>query len=365
MGGPAVPALNEDQIFPALLRKLSDSDFIDQMVSTAGVEHSSTIKMLHFINDLERRKLFLDLGYSSVFDYCVRRIKYSSSQAGRRIQAARCCRRYPQFFGYLRTREVCLMTVAMIEPIITDDNKGDIIQRVRGASRREVERLLSEYRPPAALRDRIRYVQVPSPSPRNVDAALLDRRCARAVPEIWRDHVPTEEKAFVQFLADDEFLNLFEEVRNLVPDGGELTFADVMKTVLAEYRDRHSPAARQKRRETKHVNGAASVADAGKTGANGPDSHRWEWEDATKSRHIPDETRDQVFVRDRGQCSFVAPDGTQCECKKGLQIDHIMPYAAGGTHELSNLRLLCGAHNRLAAEKAMGKHVMQPFWRRQ
>jgi hypothetical protein len=32
---------------------------------------------------------------------------------------------------------------------------------------------------------------------------------------------------------------------------------------------------------------------------------------------------------------------------------------------LSNLRLLCGGHNRLAAEKSMGKHVMQPHWRRQ
>jgi len=358
-----VPALNEDQVLPALLRKLSDSDFIDQMESNAGVEHSSTVKMLHFINDLERRKLFLDLGYSSVFDYCVRRIKYSSSQAGRRIQAARCCRRYPELWAFLRQREVCVTTLALIEPIITDDNRDDIIQRVRGASRREVERLLSEYRPPAALRDRIRYVQVPSPSPRNIDAALLDRQCARSIPEEWRDRIPTEEKVFVQFLADDEFLALFEEVRNLVPDGGDLTFAELMKAALVEYRDRHSPAARQERREPRRVNDAAPVAGAGKTGANGPDSHRWEWEDATKSRHIPDETRDEVLVRERGQCSFVAPDGTQCGCRKGLQIVHITPYAAGGTHDPANLRLLCGAHNRLAAERTLGKHVMQPFWR--
>ena len=349
-----MPALNEDQVFPALLRKLSDSDFIDQMESNAGIEHSSTIKMLHFINDLERRKLFLDLGYSSVFDYCVRRIKYSSSQAGRRIQAARCCRRYPEFFGHLRTREVCLMTVAMIEPVITDDNKDDIIQRVRGASRREVERLLFEYRPPAALRDRIRYVQVPRSEPRNIDAALLDRRCARAVPEVWRDPVPTEEKVFVQFLADDEFLRLFEEVRNLVPDGGDLAFADLMKVVLTEYRDRHSPAARHERRQAKRRE-------------ESPDSHRWEWKNAQgeKSRHIPDEIRDEVFVRDGGQCSFVGWNGTRCQCRKGLQIDHIRPFAVGGTHELSNLRLLCGAHNRLAAERTLGKHAMQPFWRRQ
>jgi 5-methylcytosine-specific restriction endonuclease McrA len=83
------------------------------------------------------------------------------------------------------------------------------------------------------------------------------------------------------------------------------------------------------------------------------------------SRHVPDEIRDQVFVRDGGQCTFVGAEGTRCQSKKGLQIDHIVPYAAGGTHDPSNLRLLCSAHNRLMAERALGKHVMQPYWRRQ
>ena len=120
--------------------------------------------------------------------------------------------------------------------------------------------------------------------------------------------------------------------------------------VFGEYRDRHSPFARQQRRSAKK-------------GLPGPDSHRWEWNDADRSRHIPDEVRDEVFVRDGGQCSFVAADGTRCRSRTGLQLDHVRPYAAGGTHELSNLRLLCGAHNRRAAEHALGAHVMQPYWR--
>jgi len=346
---------NEDQIIPTLLRELDDKEFIHQFEMTAGIEHGATIKMLHFINDLERRKTFLELGYSSVFDFCVRRIKYSSSQAGRRIQAARCCRRYPELFGYLRNREVCIMTLAMIEGIITDDNHDEIVKRVRGASRREVERLISEYRPAAALRDRIRYVHVPLPQPRDLNTALLDRAFKQAIPEQYRDRIPAVEKVFVQFLADEEFLTLFEEVRGLM--GGhalDSSFADVIKLVLNEYRERHSPAARKQRRDERKR-------------ATSPDSHRWEWKNAQdeSTRHVPDEVRDEVVVRDGGQCTFVAPDGTRCQCKKGLQIDHINPFAVGGSHDVSNLRLLCGGHNKLAAERTMGKHVMQPYWRRQ
>jgi 5-methylcytosine-specific restriction endonuclease McrA len=244
------------------------------------------------------------------------------------------------------------MTLAMIESVVTDDNKDEIFQRVRGASRREVERLISEYRPAAALRDRIQYVQVPFPQPGDLNRTLVGRHCARAIPEQYRDQRPTQEKVFVQFLADEEFLRLFEEVRDLMGGSAFESFVDVIKPVLKEYRERHCPVARQERREAK--NGPAS-----------PDSHRWEWNDATKSRHIADDVRDEVFVRDGGQCTFVAPDGTRCQCTKGLQVDHIRPYANGGTHDPSNLRLLCGAHNRREAERTMGAHVMKQFWRTQ
>lgn len=357
---------HEDEIIPALLRKFDDKEFIHHFEMTAGIEHGATIKMLHFINDLERRKTFLELGYSSVFDFCVRRIKYSSSQAGRRIQAARCCRRYPEAWAYLREREVCIMTLAMVESIITDDNKDDVFRRIRGASRREVERLLSEYRPPAALRDRIQYVQIAQPPARNVHAALLDRSVQRGLPQEWRDSIPVQEKIFVQFLADDEFLKVFEEVQGLVADGDGMTFAELIKIVLMEYRDRHSPAARHERRLAR-TSAAKQEPGAVKKGSTHPDSHRWECKNAQGegSRHVPDDVRDEVFVRDAGQCTFVGWNGIRCRCTKDLQLDHIKPFAVGGTHDSSNLRLLCGAHNRLAAEKAMGRHVMQPYWRRQ
>ena len=338
---------HEDQIIAQQLRTLSDTDFHHQFETIVSIELASTLKVLHFINDLDRRKSFLELGYSSVLDYCVRKLGYSRSGAGRRIQAARCARRYPEVFGLLRARELSVGTAALIEGILSDDNKDEILRRIRGATHREIERVVSEYRPPVALRDRFHFVQVPMPAPKNADAEFFGRMCRRSIPEEWRQ--PVVEKVYVQFLADEEFMKLFEEVRNLMPDGGEQNIADVMRRVLAEYRDRHSPVARHARREAK--NGSARL-----------ESQRWEC-NSTQSRHIPDEVRDMVFVRDGGQCSFVAADGTRCQCRKNLQLDHIQPFAAGGTHNPQNLRLLCGAHNRLAAERTMGKHVMQPFWR--
>ncbi len=72
------------------------------------------------------------------------------------------------------------------------------------------------------------------------------------------------------------------------------------------------------------------------------------------TRHIPRATRDHVFDRDGHRCTYVAPDGTRCTATHDLQVDHVRPFALGGTHEPENLRVLCGAHNRRRAEEAFG-----------
>jgi hypothetical protein len=303
------------------LKKLNDNDLICHLGDTVRNERGFTVQVLLDLNEMYRRRLYLDLGYSSLFDYCVRKLKYSSSAAGRRIQAARCIRRFPETLRMLRDNELSLSSISLIEPILCDENKRDILDRVRGASSRVVERIASEFRPPVRFADRVQPVHVAETTP-GAGSVI-------------------KEKQLVQFLADAEDVQLFNDVRALLSSSGPaMSFADVMRVVFTEFRDRHSPAARHARRQNRI--GVASLY-----------SRQRECDDP-HTRHIPDEVRDAVFVRDHGQCTFTATDGTHCESTCGVQVDHIRPFAAGGTHAPSNLRLLCAAHNRRAAEKTFG-----------
>lgn len=56
-----------------------------------------------------------------------------------------------------------------------------------------------------------------------------------------------------------------------------------------------------------------------------------------------------VFARDGHRCTFVAPDGTRCTSAHRLEVDHILPFAEGGTHEITNLRVLCRTGGRSTA----------------
>jgi 5-methylcytosine-specific restriction endonuclease McrA len=145
--------------------------------------------------------------------------------------------------------------------------------------------------------------------------------------------------------------------------------------VVTDYLKRHSPKERRKRREerrakTAGANQAASGAKSRGDRPSGASGHCRRRQSRTgdsnrRSRHIPSEVCDEVFTRDGGRCTYVARDGTRCGSIRSLQIDHIRPFAAGGSHDLSNLRLLCARHNRLVAEKTLGEHVMSRYWRKE
>ncbi len=64
-----------------------------------------------------------------MFDYCTRRLGYSSSAASRRIQSARCIRAYPEIHGLLEKNEVNLRTISFVASILTEANAKDLIPR--------------------------------------------------------------------------------------------------------------------------------------------------------------------------------------------------------------------------------------------
>ena len=335
------------------LQSLNDRDLINATEQIAQRERECTIELLHHLNEIGRRKLHIDLGYQSLFDYCIRKLKYSSSAAGRRIAAARCIRRFPEALSLLEERELSLCAVAMIEPILNEENAASILERVRHASRREVERLVSEYRPPMSLRDRIQPVRISMGAPMDADRLMFEREMARGVPEEWRRDMRIQEKLFVQFLADEALVAKFEQAKALLCGrNSAMSFADVLDVLVTEFLDRRSPTARKERRDAKKKDQNVHTPTGGSR-------------KSSSSRHIPAAVRDEVYTRDGGQCAFEARDGTRCGARKGLEIDHVVPVAAGGSNHPSNLRLLCPAHNLRAAERTLGKHVMAPFWRRE
>ena len=69
--------------------------------------------------------------------------------------------------------------------------------------------------------------------------------------------------------------------------------------------------------------------------------------------------RREVWKRDEGRCTWRGPDGQRCGNTWQVELDHIRPAALGGPSTVENLRILCRAHNTLAAEQAFGREHME------
>ena len=123
---------------------------------------------------------------------------------------------------------------------------------------------------------------------------------------------------------------------------------------MDEYIERHSPEGRLERKRKREEKRAGRETDA-----QVASSRRSGKSETEASRYIPRKVRDEVHARDKGRCTYVSPGGRRCGSTHDLQIDHIVPFARGGDNSLSNLRLLCGKHNRLEAERAYGKRLIE------
>ena len=130
----------------------------------------------------------------------------------------------------------------------------------------------------------------------------------------------------------------------------------VFETLVDDYLKHHDPVQKKSR--------SAASAKTPPAATDEP-SQSSEIENREKRqpsrRYVPQKIRRAAWQRDQGQCSYVdSTTGAKCFCRRGLQFDHIVPFAKGGSSlELSNVRVLCAAHNRLAADTEFGASFMQ------
>ena len=155
------------------LRLLSDDDILSRINELVRRERGMTLRVLDHLVEIERRKLHLELGHSSMFDYCTRGLGYSESAAWRRIQSARCVARFPEVRALLESNDVNLTTFAHVARVLTWENREDLLASVRGRSLAEVKEILARMEPRAIPRDIVQPVAVRKAPPVSTLGAVL------------------------------------------------------------------------------------------------------------------------------------------------------------------------------------------------
>ena len=95
--------------------ELGDQQLLEQTRRLAANQRCIEVHILDHLDEIDRRGLALRRGFSSLFDYAVRELRFSDAAAQRRIQAMRLCRRHGWVRASLQSGELSMTAAAQLE----------------------------------------------------------------------------------------------------------------------------------------------------------------------------------------------------------------------------------------------------------
>ena len=327
---------------------LGDTQLLYLLAELVAKGRENDAKIVAVIAEVDRRRLYLPAGYTSMKTYCIETLGLSEDAAFKRLQVARAVDEFPVVLEMLADGRLHLTGARMVVPHLTSENAVDLLTAVTFKTKAEIEQLLRErfsdpdlltvdrrsledelapgqVDPLVAGADFLPAVSTDPPKPQLAPGQVAPERRVNLAPRrVPLDLLP---------VSHDRIRDAKELLGHELPSGDDALVVDrALAEMVARLRKRKSGVCRTRRCQT-------------------PPSDN--------PRHIPKRVKAAIWERDGAQCTFVGNTGHRCATRKYLEFDHIEPVARGGTSTVENLRLRCGAHNQFEAERTFGKGFME------
>jgi hypothetical protein len=322
-------------------RQLSNADLVAVVSRYAQGERTATAQLIASLAEFDRRRLYLDEGFTSLFDYCRDVLHLSEHSSYARIEAARAARRFPCVVDMLREGSLSLTNLCLLRRHLTETNHVALLQEARHKRKPEVERIVARLQPRPDVASAVRRL----PAPRSAEVACETSSSTLAEPAAGSPQpitflspsVPkpaiiaplTPERYKIQVTVDRETHDMLRQAQDLmrhaIPNGDPaLIIARALRLLVDDQ-------LKKKAAVTARPGKAREIADG--------------------SRVIPAAVRREVWSRDGGRCAF---EGSRGRCREygTLEYHHVVPYAMGGQATADNIELRCRAHNAHEARLA-------------
>jgi hypothetical protein len=343
--------------------RLSDNELIAEVKRLAHGERRVTVDLIIHLAELDKRRLYLGAGFSSLFAYCTEVLRLSEHAAYHRILAARSARRFPVVLRMLAHGRLNLTAVRLLAAHLTEDNHDELFAAASGKSKRELQELLARHFPQPDVAATIR--KLPSPElPRGVTlAGPVATYATHAAAADGRVSAPPAAASPVLSAAVPPPPSRYSPVVTpLAPDRYHITF-----TATAETREKLQLAQDLLRHAIPSGDTAAIIdraltallADLARQKFAATDRPRASRGTAKGSRDVPAIVMRTVWVRDLGRCAFVSKDGRRCNERGFVEFHHVVPHGVGGPPTVANVQLRCKSHNAYEADLYYGPRATE------
>ncbi len=331
-------------------------------------EHSALAEFIVALADFDRRRLWLELGHSSLFYFLHRELGLSKGAAFYRKTAAELIQKFPEVIEPLRDGRLCLTSVVELSKVMTPENRGEILPRFFHVSKREAKAVSAEMKPAEAAPHRTVVTAVRSV----VAPALAIPTRATHEADGMEPAVRPDEPA-PSVMSEGAFELAIQPSATRSRSEAEPLTAELNRlhvTISRRFLEKLEAA----RDALSHSHPGASDEEVLEAGLDLVlERHAKRWGLVSRPRreprpskpgYVPAHVRRAVWKRDGGRCQWPLEGGGICGSTYRVELDHIQPKARGGSSTVENSRLACQVHNQYAARQAYGDEWMDRFTRR-
>ncbi len=308
--------------------------------------------MLAYLGEFDERKLYRPEAYSSMHQFCVGALGMSEDSAEKRIRVARITREHPALFPAIADGRLHLSGVLQLAPALTSANAESLVQAASRKSCAQIREMLAMWFPrpePAEQATLVASCAASDAPATSAEPATKRVEELSGTPDssaIPPDSAPRP-ASFARFTpvapgryaldgrVDQALVEKLRRAQELLSHGGKACDLAALLELAADLVLAHA--------EKKRFGATNRPRKCTSGGENG---------------YITPEVKREVHDRDGGQCTFVSDAGRRCESRANIEYDHVQPVARGGGSDVSNVRLLCRAHNQLRAEQTFGAGFM-------
>jgi hypothetical protein len=276
------------------LQRLSNEELALNLKNLISKEREILSLILEHILEIDRRKFYLKMAYSSLFDYLTKHLGYSAGSAQRRIDAARLMKEIPELSQKLENGSLNLSQVSLVQKAIRQKkaivNKREILESLENKSFFESQSIVSK-------------------------AFDLE------IKEETKITNQKDESVRLEVTLTKSQWEKLQQMKSLLPNGsGE--WSEVLEYLADKVIEKKTKAKTLPKPSISKTN-------------------------ISMRKHI----------RNRDQCCQYKDKttGRICGTKLNLQIDHIKPIWAGGQATIENLQVLCANHNRYRYRQQTGE----------
>jgi 5-methylcytosine-specific restriction endonuclease McrA len=338
------------------LKSISNSELFEEFKLLMQLENRTKAQIVEYVREIERRKLYIEHGFTSLFLFLTKGMGYAVASAQRRMDSARLLDAVPDLKEGLESGVK-----------FNAEDKQELLNKVKNQDGQETQKIMAqelnleikEYEKQKIQRDESLRLEI---TLSKEEAALCKR-----VKDLISHQNPNPSWAEVMAYLAKDFLKRRDPLQKKA--AAESKGASKLKTSTGNVASTSNSTsglevmARQNQNQEQNQDEKREHKPAQKSElelaqkSERMSEQRSEQKQAHSEnpRAISAGVRNEVFQRDKS-CRW-NHRGKPCCSTFQLQVDHRIPVWAGGTNEVENLQLLCAFHNRMKYKLESGMRL--------